>query len=255
MTTTPSPFELGAAIGGNISGGINRGLEDIRINKILREAQSSGSPEVMNNAMNQILMTASPENRQGALQVLQARQNQMQREAQKQAYQSQGLSPELANLDPSVQKQFVAQQAAKNATEKKSGYSDPETQKRVDTSIKRQMEILKGGRTGTPGLGWLKRGLSSRTREDRSEFDTLSGAIESALLPEVSKGPLAKQRFNYLMSLLPKSSDTNATLRGKFKALARDFNLPEPNFDDIQEISPEKREESRVDKDFAEFWE
>jgi len=53
----------------------------------------------------------------------------------------------------------------------------------------------------------------------------LSSSLEAALLPLVNKGVLSRERFKYLVGLLPKSTNTVATNKGKMKALRREFGM------------------------------
>jgi len=73
----PSPFEMGRAIGGNISGGIRGGIENNQIDQILQQAQASGDPAQVQNVMNQIITRVSPEKRPVVMQALQNRQQQL----------------------------------------------------------------------------------------------------------------------------------------------------------------------------------
>jgi hypothetical protein len=76
--TMPSPFELGAKIGGNVSGAMRDISETSMLDKILKDASQSGRPEDIQDAMNTIISRVSPERREMAIQVLQNKYNQMQ---------------------------------------------------------------------------------------------------------------------------------------------------------------------------------
>jgi len=73
----PSPFEMGRAIGGNISGDLNEGFENNRIDQILKQAQASGDPAQIKNVMNQVLTHVSPEKRPAVMSALQQNLNRM----------------------------------------------------------------------------------------------------------------------------------------------------------------------------------
>lgn len=73
----PSPFEMGRAIGGNVSGGIREGLENNNIDKILQEAEATGNPAQVQNMMNQMLTRISPEKRPLVAQALKQRHEQI----------------------------------------------------------------------------------------------------------------------------------------------------------------------------------
>jgi len=74
----PSPFEMGKAIGGNVSGGIREGVENSAIDQILQQAQSSGDPAQVQNIMNQIITQVSPEKRPIVEQALKNRYQQLE---------------------------------------------------------------------------------------------------------------------------------------------------------------------------------
>ena len=64
---------------------------------------------------------------------------------------------------------------------------------------------------------------TEKGREDRAYFDELSLSIERYLADKVGKGTLSKQRFEYLKSKLPQSSDTVAKSKGKIRGLQREL--------------------------------
>lgn len=85
--------------------------------------------------------------------------------------------------------------------------------------------------------------LSSKGRENRAYFDELALGIEQRLVQKVGKGSLNMQRFAYLKSLLPSSSDSDATNRGKLKALAKEFKGEISKPSSSQEESPSTSKE------------
>jgi len=113
---------------------------------------------------------------------------------------------------------------ARRKEERKAGLITPETKERMADTFQRQEELMKEGNIGL-GISALK--LTPKHREARAEFNTLSSSIEAALLPMLNKGVLSKPRFDYIMSLLPKATNTLATNRGKIKALRREFGMLE----------------------------
>lgn len=76
---------------------------------------------------------------------------------------------------------------------------------------------------GNLGLGSdISSIFSNATREDIGEFTSLTGALEAVLVDMVSRGTLSNTRFNYIKNdLLPKSSDSDAKIKGKLKGLAK----------------------------------
>jgi len=73
----PSPFEMGRAIGGNISGGIRGGQENNRIDQILEQAQNTNDPHIMDNIMRQIVTQVSPEKRPAIIEYMKQKQGQI----------------------------------------------------------------------------------------------------------------------------------------------------------------------------------
>lgn len=88
-----------------------------RIGSILQKYNDPSNPLSYNQAMNEILMSISPENQTSYMNALGAqekqRQEQFQRSRTAAALQSQGLDPTLADLDPQVLKQIYQQKQLK----------------------------------------------------------------------------------------------------------------------------------------------
>ena len=146
----------------------------------------------------------------------------------KSMFSSRGISPERAKTVGELI--ITSREKASKAREEK-GLVSAARRSGLQDSFNRMSSILKGGSTG------LVPGVFPKAREDRSEFDGLAANFEAALMPLVSKGALAKPRFDYLMSLLPKSNNTDATNRGLMKALAREFGLDISKLEAPQEPS------------------
>lgn len=75
-----------------------------------------------------------------------------------------------------------------------------------------------------PGIGISPKtriGLDPEGSQNRAEFDSLRGGIESALIPLVNKGALSKNRFDYILSLIPNASDRQRAILGKLKGLSK----------------------------------
>jgi len=71
----PSPFEMGARIGGNIGGAGHRAMQRSSIDDILQQAQQTGDPTQFNNIMGQILRNVDPENRADVINAVKQRHN------------------------------------------------------------------------------------------------------------------------------------------------------------------------------------
>ncbi len=106
---TPSPFEIGQAIGSNIGQVQQRQTDLTAIDQILAQAGQSGDQQVMDTAMNQILSRVSPQRQQSALQVLQERKNRIESQKSKQdkveALRRAGFDESIADLPPALQTQ------------------------------------------------------------------------------------------------------------------------------------------------------
>ncbi len=82
--STPSAFELGRAIGGNVGGGIRQAAETSALENAIRQAQESGNPAQIQSILTPFLPRLSPENRELAGQLVSSAQKQ-------QLYQQLGL--------------------------------------------------------------------------------------------------------------------------------------------------------------------
>lgn len=71
----PSPFEIGGAIGNNISGAFRQSRDISAIDQILQDA--SNDPDAMDNAMRSIISKVSPERQQQAYELLKGKQQQI----------------------------------------------------------------------------------------------------------------------------------------------------------------------------------
>lgn len=111
----PSPFEMGKAIGGNVSGGIRQGVETSGIDKILQAAQQTNDPAEISNVMGQILNRVSPENRPMIEKALTDRSKQLQQNKAAEYLQSQGIDPNIMSLGPDAVKEYIKQKASKDA--------------------------------------------------------------------------------------------------------------------------------------------
>lgn len=77
-----------------------------------------------------------------------------------------------------------------------------------------------------PGIGispTTKTGLNRQGVQNRALFNTLRSKFEATLLPMVNKGTLAKERFNYIMSLIPKADESQRSIAGKLFALGEEL--------------------------------
>jgi hypothetical protein len=225
--TTPSPFEIGQAVGSNVSGAFRGARDRSAIDEILEQANSSGDPQAVNDAMGQILHRVSPERQQQAMQVLQMKQQQLAQQRQAKAYQEQGLNPDLPE---GINKEILR---GKGDVNKKQ-----EGTEQVRGAFNRAQEILESGATG------FSAGIATpQGRELRSELDTLSEVFISHLIPLLNpRGAISKERFNYIKGLVPNSTDTDAKIKGKLKALKDIFKLEGEAGKDIKKATREMKD-------------
>ena len=110
---TPSPFDIGRAIGTNFGNIQERQTDLSAIDKILSEASQSGSQQDLDSALSQILTRVSPSRQQGAMKILQDRSNriqaQQQKEREREALVNAGVPKELADIDPVTRKELLKQ--------------------------------------------------------------------------------------------------------------------------------------------------
>lgn len=152
------------------------------------------------------------------------------------------LSPETQkNLTPlfsQILKTQGAQQIQNQKMQEKAAVEEKEHQD-VSQSINSLMDKLEEGDVGKFNQ-WNK--LFAKGRENRAYFDEIALTIEKRLATMVGKGALSKSRFDYLIKQLPRSNDTDATNRGKLKALAEEFKVERQ-----QKKSNEKSNKQRMD--------
>jgi len=175
----------------------------------LQQKRERGYGTVLQEAFNQLGESPSPQEYQGALTQAIASGVPF-----KQAVEYGNMYANLTKAQPNAEKELIP----------------TDTKNRLRSVFGRYDELLKTG----SGLGYLGANparLFNKGREDVAEFNTLGASIESALMPLVNKGNLAKPRFDYIMSLVPKSSDTKGTVIGKIKGLKREFGMVDQGTD------------------------
>jgi len=119
-----------------------------------------------------------------------------------------------------------------------------QTRDRVERAFNRYEELLKTG-SGLGFFGYNPMKLFAKGRQDVAEFKTLSGVIESALMPLVNKGTLARERFKYILSLIPDPDETAATARGKMNALKLEFGKAQEDAAEKEKRSSPKQDTSQ----------
>jgi len=179
--TMPSPYEVGAKIGGNLAGIGHRAMQRSSMDDIIQQAQQTGDPTQLNNIMGQILKNIDPENRKDVIAAVQQRQQQFQKQQQKSQaakyYQSQGMDPNIANLDINLQRDIIKNQTSTDRAKMQPFLTGLDI-------INRQRELLKQGNLGPKvavigtgrkiGSSWTKQGI-----KDRSEYERLGKSLIS----------------------------------------------------------------------------
>lgn len=200
--TTPSPFELGRAIGGNVSGGIRGARENSELEDILSQIRNQESPQNLES----ILQRFSPERQNIA-------KNAMQKQGQQRAYQAQGLDPSIANLDPAIQKEIIKNKMGTgkiNPEVQKWAYKELEKKPAIQSlnnSIKELRRLNESGVTG-PISGnvpsWL---ANSESDAIRKAIDTEAIQILNVHKSMFPRG-LTQGEFNTLSKKLVSSKNT-----------------------------------------------
>lgn len=104
-----------------------------------------------------------------------------------------------------------------------------------------------------PGIGispTTKVGLNRAGVQNRALFNTLRSKFEATLLPMVNKGTLAKERFNYIMSLIPKAEESQRSIAGKLFALGEELGYDTSELSQIP-WAKEAIEKIGIDEDTA----
>lgn len=93
---------------------------------------------------------------------------------------------------------------------------------RAQKAFNRLVELIP--KVGRSNVGYSY--LGGESSESFGEFSSSLGLLENALADLVSRGKMTDTRFRYItQQLLPTPSDTQATIRGKLRGLARDLGL------------------------------
>jgi len=108
---TPSPFQIGQAIGSNIGQVQERQTDLTAIDQILAQAGQSGNQQTIDTAMNQILSRVSPQRQKSALDILNQRRERIIKDQSKQqeieSFRRAGLDPKLAELPADIRKERI----------------------------------------------------------------------------------------------------------------------------------------------------
>jgi len=139
-----SPFEIAQNVGNAFGKAQQRQSDISAIDEILLKANASGRQEDVNQAMSQILNRVSPERQQGALAILQNKQQMIQQQIEEQkkqesarkkgqAYKTQGLDESTQFLPDSVQAQILKNKQAQDAYNQITGKNNTFSQEGNDS--------------------------------------------------------------------------------------------------------------------------
>lgn len=147
--------------------------------------------------------------------------NQIQKFSKLSAQRQETIAPLLQQLLKTQGAQEIQNQksAAKQQEKQAAEQKEHEDISQTVNSLLDELE------TGKVGKFNQYNKLTSKGREHRAYFDELALGVEKRLATMVGKGVLSQARFAYLLKNLPKSSDTDATNRGRLKALAEEFKV------------------------------
>ena len=225
----PSPFEVGAAIGGNVAGGIRGAQENTALDQILQQAIQSNDPQVQQDVMRQILTRVSPEKQPAALQILQNRSQQMQQQKQRQSMLQEGYNPDLPEYinkerargqEAAIKEERGIQRKQIEKTEETKGLSN--TLDWLDENIK-YTGSTKIPFTASSTLGGARRGVV----EKRAEFDASGFWAADNVFTHFNKGTVSSPKLELIRNeLAPKSDLPERVNKARIASLRRMANLP-----------------------------
>jgi len=140
---TPSPFQIGQAIGSNIGQVQERHTDLTAIDQILSQAGQSGDQQVIDTAMNQILSRVSPQRQKTALDILNKRREraleQQRKQQERESFKRAGLDPELAELPADVRREKIKSAEAQKRFEQITGTQErPVVDREIDAAAETQ---------------------------------------------------------------------------------------------------------------------
>ena len=227
--TTPQYFERAQQAGNKFAPVIQQMSDTSQLDHIFAQVGQSGNPADFDKMMMQIASNVSPQNQGAALKILQNKKNEFL-ENQKyhnpkniENYKKFGLSNEesegLINL-PKDQQNSAFQTLLK--VKKDKAELAKANKEKLNYAFDRTIQLLEGGNTGKFTFGHL----TPEGRQDRAELSNLSEIFVANLIPIINpRGTLSKPRFEYIKNLTPQENDTDATIKGKLKALKEIFSL------------------------------
>lgn len=209
--------ELGQALGGGISQGLSNELTSYYQGK-QRQQQMEGLAPIFEQL-------GLP--KQGVEQLIKS-----------------GLAPEQAIAAAAIYQKQRASQAAEQARMQ----PEIEEKEKANEVINDMADLVEKGNLGK-ATAWNQ--LFEYGRQDRALYDTLAVNLEKELVKRVGKGTLSQKRFAYIQKLLPSSSNTDATNRGKLKAIAKELGLSINNSEFLRAIGDRGKESAEEPSSFG----
>lgn len=218
----PSPFEIGRAVGTNVYGGYKQGRDLSQIDQILADVSSSGDPQLIDDAMSQIVSNVSPERQEVALALLKDRQNRIIKQKEIQAKQAKGSQSNAMNPE--------AQKWAYKELEKKGPIQA------LQTSLDELERLNESGVTG-PVKGRAPSWLAN-TEEDaiRKAIDANAIQILNVHKSMFPRG-LTQGEFNTLSKKLVSSSNTQLANQQIIQAYRRLAGLQQKKLDAVEQAT------------------
>jgi|GEM_PF-6594442 len=211
MTQSHDPFQVGKETSLAISEGLRKYKDASALGQILKDSQKIGSKS--QDVMQQIFSRVSPENQTSALNVYSQQRQQQQKQQAAQYYQSQGMNPNIANLDIGLQKEIVKQNVDKKSAVKNEKIA---LAKAALESVRRQKELLMGGHLGSKWAGVGKTGAKWGSMFSRQ------GNLDRAEYARIGRG------------LITQATTLNIRNKDEFKAMREGLDDPRLSQEEIE---------------------
>lgn len=218
----PSPFEIGRAVGGNISGAFSQQRDVSAIDEILQQANDSQDPGVIDDVMRQVISRVSPERQGVALQILQNKQKNI-----------------LENKKLMAKQQEKAVSSSLNPEAQKWAYKELEKKapiQALNNSLQELRRLNKSGVTGpiggrTPSFLADKEADALRKAIDANAIQILN--VHKSMFPR----GLTQGEFNTLGKKLVSSTNTQEANDAILNAYEKLADLQQKKLDAVQDAT------------------